>query len=126
MVGIGRYFLVFTIPIPKENSVSIFLVSKLWREPLKNMAGAPFFLRRGGLGPLFVHFALLLKKKGIPEVFFKKQADRGFARSRLCCTDADGTTNNSVSTILYTVYGMIHQKGGGTLRRLRMKIEREE
>jgi hypothetical protein len=27
------------------------------------LAGAPFFLRRGGLGPLFVHFALLLKKK---------------------------------------------------------------
>jgi hypothetical protein len=37
------------------------------------LAGAPFFLRRGGLGPLFVHFTLLLKKKGIPAEFFKKR-----------------------------------------------------
>jgi len=38
------------------------------------LAGAPFFLRRGGIGPLFVHFALLLKKKqGIPVEFFKKR-----------------------------------------------------
>jgi hypothetical protein len=44
---------------------SVFLVSKFWREPLKKLAGAPFFPRRGGLGPLFVHFALLLKKKGL-------------------------------------------------------------
>jgi hypothetical protein len=42
----------FTIPIPKENSVSIFGI-KLWREPLKKLAGAPFFPRRGGLGSLF-------------------------------------------------------------------------
>ena len=37
-------FLVFTIPIPKENSVSIFCILKL--------AGAPFSQRKGGLGPL--------------------------------------------------------------------------
>ena len=52
-----------------------------------------------------------------------KQADRGFARLRLC-TDEDGTTNNLV---LYMVqYGMIHQKRGGTLRGLRIKKETEE
>jgi len=49
------------------------LVSKIWREPLKKLAGAPFFLRRGDIGPLFVHFTLLLKKKGIPKDFFKKR-----------------------------------------------------
>ena len=52
---------------------SVFSVSKLWREPLKKLAVAPFFLRRGGLGPLFVHFTLLLKKKGIPGNFSKKE-----------------------------------------------------
>jgi len=51
-----------------------------------------------------------------------KQADRGFARSRLC-TDEDGTNNNLV---LYKWYRMIHQKRGGMLRGLRIKREREE
>jgi hypothetical protein len=50
-----------------------------------------------------------------------KQADRGFARSRLC-TDEDGTRNNLV---LYTVWNGTSKKGG-TLRRLRIKREREE
>ena len=68
-VGISRY-----LPYQyRRKTRSVFLVSKLWREPLKKLAGAPFFLRRGGLGPLFVHFALLLKKKGIPAEFFKKR-----------------------------------------------------
>jgi hypothetical protein len=35
---------------------SVFSVSKHWREPRKKLAGAPFFPRRGDLGPLFVHF----------------------------------------------------------------------
>ena len=50
-----------------------------------------------------------------------KQADRGFARSRLC-TDEDGTTNNLV---LYMVRNDT-SKMGGTLRGLRIKREREE
>ena len=54
-------------------------------------------------------------------MFSRVQADRGFARSRLC-TDEDGTTNNLV---LYW-YEMIHQKRGGTLHGLRIKREREE
>jgi hypothetical protein len=37
------------------------------------LAGAPFFLRRGGLSPLIVHFALLLKKKEFPQNFSKKE-----------------------------------------------------
>ncbi len=40
--------------------------------------------------------------------FFDIQADRGFARSRLC-TDEDGTTNN---VVLYMVRN-VHKKGGG-------------
>jgi hypothetical protein len=50
------------------------------------------------------------------------QADRGFARSQLC-TDEDDTINN---LILYTVYGMIHQKRGEKLSGQRIKKEREE
>ena len=58
-VGISRY-----LPYRyRRKTRSVFSVSKFWREPLKKLAGAPFFPRRGGLGPLFVHFALLLKKK---------------------------------------------------------------
>jgi hypothetical protein len=61
----GRYFqsvsvgifLVFYQPIPKENWVGTFRYPK-----------------KGGSGPLFVHFApLLRKKKGIPAEFFKKR-----------------------------------------------------
>jgi len=52
------------------------LVSKIWWEPLKKLAGAPFFLRRGGLGPLFVHFALLLKKKRNSRGIFQKKSSR--------------------------------------------------
>jgi hypothetical protein len=43
-VGISRYL--------PYRSRSVFLVNTL-AEPLKKLAGAPFFLRRGGLGPLF-------------------------------------------------------------------------
>jgi hypothetical protein len=68
-VGISRY-----LPYQyRRKTWSLFSVSKFWREPLKKLAGAPFILRRGGLGPLFVHFTLLLKKKGIPAEFFKKR-----------------------------------------------------
>ena len=52
-----------------------------------------------------------------------RQADRGFARSRLC-SKVDGTTNNLV--LYSTQYGMVHQKRGGMLRGLRIKREREE
>ncbi len=41
----GWYFLVFTEPIPKENSVSTF-----W---YYYFGGNPFFPRKGGQGPLF-------------------------------------------------------------------------
>jgi len=45
---------------------------------------------------------------------FYQQADRGFARSRLCI-DEDGTTNNSV-ILLYTVWNGISKKGGNAPR----------
>jgi hypothetical protein len=69
-VGISRY-----LPYRyRRKTRSVFLVSKNWREPLKKLAGAPFFPRRGGLGPLFVHFALLLKKKKeFPRNYSKKE-----------------------------------------------------
>jgi hypothetical protein len=44
-VGISRYFLVFTVPIPKE-----ILVGTFW---LKKGAIAPFLRKKGGTGPLF-------------------------------------------------------------------------
>ena len=51
--------------------------------------------------------------------FLMVQADRGFARSRLC-TDADGTTNKIHDT-LHSVRNDTSKKGG-TLRGLRIKI----
>ncbi len=74
-VGIRSVFLRITNTILyRRKTRSVFSVSKLWREPLKKLAGAPFFLRRGG-GPLFVHFALLLKKKKeFPRNFSKKES----------------------------------------------------
>ncbi len=44
-VGIGRYFSVFTIPIPKEISVGTLRYHFF--------GGNPFFLQKGGIGPLF-------------------------------------------------------------------------
>jgi hypothetical protein len=71
-VGISRY-----LPYRYQRKTrSVYSVSKLWREPVKKMAGAPFFLRRGGLGPLFVHFALLLKKKRNSCGIFQKKSSR--------------------------------------------------
>ena len=54
-----------------------------------------------------VHRVLLSIK-----LFFLRQADRGFARSRLC-TDEDGTTNNLV---LYMVRNDTSKKGGDAPR----------
>ena len=71
-VGISRY-----LPYRyRRKTRSVFSVSKFWREPLKKLAGAPFFPRRGGLGPLFVHFALLLKKKRNSRGIFQKKSSR--------------------------------------------------
>ena len=71
-VGISRY-----LPYRyRRKTRSVFLVSKNWREPLKKLAGAPFFPRRGGLGPLFVHFALLLKKKRNSRGIIQKKSSR--------------------------------------------------
>ena len=58
----------------RRKTRSVFSVSKFWREPLKKLAGAPFFLRRGGLGPRFVHFALLLKSKMNSRGIFQKKS----------------------------------------------------
>jgi len=44
--------------------------------------------------------------------YLTEQADRGFARSRLC-TDEDGTTNNLV---LYMVWNDTSKKGGDAPR----------
>ena len=71
-VGISRY-----LPYRyRRKTRSVFSVSKNWREPLKKLAGAPFFPRRGGLGPLFVHFALLLKKKRNSRGIIQKKGSR--------------------------------------------------
>jgi len=73
------FTVIFVLFLPKGNSVSI-LVSKIWREPLKKLAGAPF-LKKGGLRPPFVHFPLLLKrKKGFPAVFSKKEFPRNIQK----------------------------------------------
>jgi len=73
-------------------SRSVFSVSKLWREPLKKLVGAPFFLRRGGLGPLFVHFALLLKKKRNSRRIFQKKSSLEFLKR---CSSQNLQYNNT-------------------------------
>jgi hypothetical protein len=55
------------LPTDTEGKLGWYIsVLKQWREP-------PFPLEEGGFGPLFVHFAPLLRKKGIPTEFFKKR-----------------------------------------------------
>ena len=49
-VGIGRYFSVFTIPIPKENPVSI-RYQKFGGSPSKNWREPPFSQEGGALAP---------------------------------------------------------------------------
>ncbi len=75
-VGIGRYFIGIMIPIPTENSVGRFRYYKFGGS-LKKLAGAQ---RRGGGGPLFVHFALLLKKKRNSRGIFQKKSSREFLK----------------------------------------------
>jgi hypothetical protein len=78
-VFFGRYFSVFldifTIHRYRRKTRSVFLVSKLWLEPLKKLAGAPFFPRRGASAP-FLYFALLLKKKRNSRGIFQKKSSR--------------------------------------------------
>jgi hypothetical protein len=81
-VFFGRYWSVFLCihHTNTEGKLGQYL-SKIWREPLKTMAGAPFFLRKGGPGPLFVHFALLLKKKKeFQQNFSKKEFPRNLKK----------------------------------------------
>jgi hypothetical protein len=60
-------FSVFTIPIPKENSVSIFGILKL--------AGAPFSQRKGGgFGPLLYTSPSFEGQKEFPPNFQKKSS----------------------------------------------------
>jgi hypothetical protein len=65
-VSIGQYFLGI-LPTDTEGKLGPYIsVSKIWREP-------PFPYEGGGFGPLFVHFALLLRKKEFPRNFSKKE-----------------------------------------------------
>jgi hypothetical protein len=73
-----------------------------------------------------VALALRVPRKGWRSfriiLFFEfLQADRGCARSRLllnmCSSKEDGTYYNQFSRFFTTLYGMIHHKRGGTLRR---------
>jgi len=96
--GISRY-----LPYRyRRKTRSVFSVSKIWREPLKKMAGAPFFIRRGGLGPLFVHFALLLKKKRNSRRIFQKKS----SRENLKMCSRQSLQYNNTDRKMY----LIHQK----------------
>ncbi len=54
-VGIGRYFSVFTISIPKEISVGTFRYDLFGRKPyfLQKRGNGPLFEEKGGTSPLF-------------------------------------------------------------------------
>jgi hypothetical protein len=64
----GRYFSVFTIPIPKENSVNTFRYKK--------GGSAPLFPQKGGNGPLFEKLDPFWKKGGRRGEVYKKGGDR--------------------------------------------------
>ena len=63
---------------------------------------------------LFGRFGTQKQKQLSGHILFEQQADRGFARSRLC-TDEDGTTNNLVCT-LHGVRNDTSKKGGDAPR----------
>jgi hypothetical protein len=72
-----RFFCRFQPLISTEGKLCKYFRYHNLGEPLKKLVGAPFFLRREGIGPLFVHFALLLKKKKeFPWNFSRKEFPR--------------------------------------------------
>jgi hypothetical protein len=54
--------------------------SRLVHFSIKILAGAPFFLQKGGLGPLLEHSAPLLREKGYLVDFFKKRVPINFKK----------------------------------------------
>jgi hypothetical protein len=72
-VGIRSVFLGITNTNTEGKFGRYFRYQKFGGSPSKNWREPPFFLRRGGAGPLFVHFTLLLKKKrNSPGIFQKR------------------------------------------------------
>jgi hypothetical protein len=67
-VGIGRYFLVFTIPIPKEISVGTFRYHFFGGNPFFPQKGGygPLFEEKGGTGPLFDTASPPFAEKSVP------------------------------------------------------------
>jgi hypothetical protein len=61
-------FLVFTIPIPKVNSVSIFGIEIL--------AGTPFSLKRGTLAPFLMHLSPLFEEYRSSRQIDQKRSSR--------------------------------------------------
>jgi hypothetical protein len=80
----GRYFPVFSIPIPKENSVGTFRYKK--------GGSAPLFPQKGGNGPLF--------EKLNP--FWKKGGTKGGKYTKKGGIDTDRNTENTAN-----LYGKI-------------------
>jgi hypothetical protein len=77
-VGIGRYFSV--IPIPKENSVSIFGIKTLAGAP-QNNGGSPLFPKKGGPRPPFCTLRPPFEeKKEFPPNFSKKKFPRNLKK----------------------------------------------
>jgi hypothetical protein len=73
LVGIGWYFLGI-LPTNTKGKLGWYIsVSTNWREPL-------FPSKKGGLGPLMEHSAPLLREKGFPTDFFKKNVPRNFKK----------------------------------------------
>jgi hypothetical protein len=73
LVGIGWYFLGI-LPTNTEGKLGWYiLVLKKWWEPL-------FPSKKGDFGPLLEHSAPLLRDKGFPVKFFKKNVPRNFKK----------------------------------------------
>jgi len=78
-IGIFRSVLVGISPYRYQRETrSVFSVSKIW--PLKKLAGAPFFLRRGGFGPHLGTSPPFEEKKEFPRNFSKKEFSRNLQK----------------------------------------------
>jgi len=82
-VFFGRYRSLFlgNYHTDTEGKLGQYFRSKIWREPLKTLAGAPLFPKKGGLRPLFCALRPPFEeKKEFLRNFSKKEFPRNFQK----------------------------------------------
>ena len=106
-----RYFGWYPVAISRYFTNRYQRQTRLVHFGIKKMAGAPFSQEEGGFGPLFVHFAPLLRKKGIPTEFFKKRVPGKSSKgvpAKACSTKIPTGYTNRPVLVIYQ-----YRPGGG-------------